>query len=124
MCTRSNQGNSISFDKLSLCKILLLLKVDDLRQRMIGIKQSILPHPDHANNSCRRSRFLFFFLRFHKNVIIFFCHRHMMGNFSETDDMEKESTCGLTNRPTRGHFIWTKKKAMEPSHFQIPINLR
>ena len=61
MCTRSNQGNSISFDKLSQCKILLLLKVDDLRQRMIGIKQSILPHPDHANNSCRRSRFFFFF---------------------------------------------------------------
>ena len=57
MCTRSNQGNSISFDKLSLCKILLLLKVDELRQRMIGIKQSILPHPNHTNNSCKRSRF-------------------------------------------------------------------
>ena len=123
MCTRFNQGNSISFDKLSLCKILLLLKVDDLRQRMIGIKQSILPRPNHTNNSCKRSRCLVF-LRFHKNVIIFFCHRHMMGNFSETDDMEKESTCGLTNRPILEHFIWTKKKATEHSHFQIPINSR
>ena len=63
MCTRSNQGNSISFDELSLCKILLLLKVDDLRQRMIGIKQSILAHPNHTNNSFKCSRFVHAFTR-------------------------------------------------------------